>query len=465
MTISARGSQQKGETIVKLAALRSVQSKLTIAFFASAALLLGSCGGGGAASQAESVGIVEILPATGTIYAGVPTTINVIGGRKPYLVVSDQFTVLPINFTLTSNSFTIIANNPGVTDIGQGPGQVPSRTVNVTVRDGAGSTAAAKYDVAQNFFTGYGESYTSTCPGTGTVAAQACSGQDSVVRLDPISQGTLYGNRVLQLDKIRGDFHFVQEPPGATPQIVDTIQVTTDHEGIAFARIRVNVNAPTQIASYRLTDVATKTSIEILLVITQEAPIDQITLVPSSVTFSSGPASQCGSGQAQVFVFDGAPPYTVTTTPPVLAAPQVVQNSGDSFVVAMPSGLTAAQCPQNPAVFVTDSRGQRAQLTVTTGAGSTPAVAINVVPGSFGPLTCALNSESGAIVGGVGPLSAVSNHPRVSAIISGNIITVSRAPNGDLTPPAPYPATAIIAITDGATIFSLPVTGIAPTCP
>ncbi len=68
----------------------------------------------------------------------------------------------------------------------------------------------------------------------------------------PISQGTLYGNREFQLDRVRGDYSFVPEPPGDTPQLVNQIRVRTDHTGRAFVRIRMGISAPTQIASYRL---------------------------------------------------------------------------------------------------------------------------------------------------------------------------------------------------------------------
>ena len=457
MTISARGPQQIGDTIVKLAALRSIHSKISIALIASISLLLGSCGGGGAATDPLSTGQLQILPATGTIYAGVPYTINIAGGRKPYLIVSDQFTLLPVNFTLNGNTFQMIANNPGVIDIGQQPGQLPTRTVNMQVRDSANSSVTAKYDVAQNFFTGYGQSYTNTCK----AGTQACSGQDSIVNLTPVSQGTLYGNRTVRFDKIRGDYHWVQEPPGAAPQIVDSITLNTDHDGRAILRLRVNVNAPTQLATYRITDVATQTSIDVVFIITQVDPIDAITLLPDTVTFTGGPSTQCGSGQATVYVFGGAPPYTVTTTSPVIAFPQVVQNSGDSFVVGIPQNLT--NCPQSPQVFVTDTRGRVAVLTVTTGPGTTIAPDITVVPNPIPALTCALNSVSAGIVGGNGPLSAISSHPRVSAIISGNIITVTRAPSGDGA--VVYPASAAITITDGTKLYQLNITAVSPNCP
>ena len=114
-------------------------------------------------------------------------------------------------------------------------------------------------------------------------------------------------------------------------------------------------------------------------------------------------------------------------------------------------------------MIVTDSRGRRALLDVSSAPGSTTPPAILVVPNPISGLTCTSNSQSAGIIGGFGPLSAISSHPRLTAIISGNIITVTRAPNGDGA--TVFPVTATITITDGNSLYTLNVTGIAANCP
>ncbi len=106
----------KGESIVNFEPLRRLQSKLSVAFIAAAALVLASCGGGGATSSPNTVGDLQLLPGAGSIYAGVPTTFNIVGGRAPYLVTSSEPTLIEVGFTTSSNSFTIVARNPGVID-------------------------------------------------------------------------------------------------------------------------------------------------------------------------------------------------------------------------------------------------------------------------------------------------------------------------------------------------------------
>ena len=241
--------------------LRRLQSKLSVAFIAAAALVLASCGGGGATSSPGTVGDLALLPGSGSIYAGVPYTFNIAGGRPPFLVTSSEPTLVELNFTTSDRQFTFVARNPGVIDVGLDPDAVPSRSVNIQVRDSAGvqTFISNTYNVLQNFFTGYSVFYSNTCAvatGTGP-AIQACSGTDTLVGFTPVSQGTLYGNREFQLDRIRGDFSFVPEPPGTAPQLVNTLRVRTDQTGTAFARLRVGIGAPTQLASYRITDIAT----------------------------------------------------------------------------------------------------------------------------------------------------------------------------------------------------------------
>ena len=113
------------------------------ALLGSMTALLVSCGGGGTQGGAPTAaGTLSILPSTGSLYANVPYTFNIAGGRAPYLVVSNEQTLLALNFTTTNNTFTAVPNQPGVVDLGQDPNQVPSRKVTVTVRDSAGTEIA-----------------------------------------------------------------------------------------------------------------------------------------------------------------------------------------------------------------------------------------------------------------------------------------------------------------------------------
>jgi hypothetical protein len=447
-------------------ALRSLQSKLFLAFVAAAALLLGSCGGGGASvSPTTAGGALQILPGSGSLYAGVPYTFNVVGGRAPYLITADEPTLLALNFTLTGNQFTVVPNNPGVIDIGLDPNAVPQRTVNIQVRDSSTLSITASYKVLQNFFTGYGQSFSSLCATTGTTAPQACSGLDSVVTFVPVSQGVLYGNRVFQFDKVRGDFQFVQEPITNTPQLLDQIRTTTDQTGTARVRIRVVNNAPTQFASFKMTDIATGVTKDVVFTIVQQLPTGTITVLPGGTITFTGTNGQCGYGSSDQLIYDGAPPYVLT--PPAASSISVtpttvnpLTSGSNKFTVSIPPGLPVNNCPSGT-IVINDSQGRRATITVSSVTGGTaPPIAVAPLPITI--LSCTSNSATAAVIGGAGPLQVISSHPRVFAAITGNILSVTRAGSGDGA--TIYPPTGTLVITDGTTLFNATV-NVPANCP
>jgi hypothetical protein len=59
-------------------------------------------------------------------------------------------------------------------------------------------------------------------------------------------------------------------------------------------------------------------------------------------------------------------------------------------------------------------------------------------------------------VGGSGTYSAASTHPRVTAVVVGNRVDITRlAPD---PPASTFPTTAVVTVTDGATIKDVTVT-------
>jgi hypothetical protein len=441
--------------------LRRLQSKLSVAFIAAAALVLTSCGGGGATSSPNNVGSLQLLPGTASIYAGVPVTLNIVGGRAPYLVTSSEPTLVQLNFTTSSNSFTFIAQNPGVVDVGLDPDEVPRRTVNIEVRDSNGASVSNAYNVLQNFFTGYRESYASTC-GTGSgggTAPQACSGTDTIISLIPVSNGSLYGDREFQFDKVRGDFQFVVENPAVTPQLVNQIRVRTDQTGKAIVRMRVANNAPTQLATYKITDIATGVTTDAVVLIVQQPVVDTISLVPDTLSFTGSLSTRCGFGSSDVIVFGGTPPYSLTTTSGLSVTPTTVDTAGGSFSVTVPN--TLPPCPSNASVIVADSRGAIGTLTVEILAGTGTPAALTVSPTSVSSLACG-TSVPITTLSGVGTVSATSSHPRITAVSSGTAVTLTRLTGDGATL---YPTSATITLTDGATIVSVTVTATPANCP
>ena len=346
------------------------------------ALLLGSCGGGGAAGTNEG-GNLLILPLTGTFFAGVPSTMTIQGGRRPYRLTSSEPGILPVPNTLDANTFTVIPNNPGVIDSGVAVNELPVRTVIVSVTDQTNGFNTATIQVAQNFLTGYGVRYLSNCPSQRAAAAapQACAGGETAIQVEANFTGALIGNRTYRLDILRGPYSWVFSPGGAI--VGNSITVVTDHQGKTNAVFRVNGNVATQIGIFRITDVATGVSTEQVFVIQGTDITSTLTLVPNEFTFTGADNTRCGTGSATFLAFDGTPPYrAVSSFASVEVTPSSTSSQPGQFLLSV---TDAGTCLENATIVVTDANNARGTVTVTTTAGSAdpPPAALRVVPSSL----------------------------------------------------------------------------------
>lgn len=445
---------------MKFHSLRSILAGLTTL---GAALLLAACGGSGAGGNPNQGGQVTISPATGFFYAGVPATITVGGGRKPYSITSSEPGILPVPDIINTNSFQVIPNNPGVVDITTDPNVLPSRSINVTARDTTGQVVTAIISVGRNFLTGYGLILSPvTCPTpvtAGAVAPAACAGGTTAARMAATFNGALSGNRLFRYVVISGQYTLKDPETGLTCTGTPcSITLRSDHEGNVLGFIVVPPGVPTQLAVIRVIDVETGVYADQVFTITAGAANQgRLVTIPTDVTFTGPTSLVCGTGSADILIFDGTPPYTALATNPNI----IIANSPSS---TQPGRITIQAI--NPSVCLTatvvisDSTGARASVTVTTETGTvTPPAppALTVSPTSI-TITCG-QSGSVSVVGGTGNYSVNSTDARVTATASGNTLSVTRG--GVLPalggPPAPTFVTTV-SVTDGTTIKTLDVT-------
>lgn len=451
---------------MNLDAFRRMSSRVLFAALAVvSSVILGSCGGGGAKSTPELNGSLRLIPAAATVYAGVPYTFQIAGGRPPYILGSSEPVLLPLPARIESSSFQVVANNTGVVDTGLDANALQGRTVVITVRDSLGQEFSTSPSngifVAQNFLTGYGITFTSNCSG-----GQACSGSDSIVRMFATFNGLLFRNRPVRFCVVRGSFSFISpEIPSNQPAIGQNCYDTvTDESGTAIARIRVPADATTQLATLRLIDVATGVYVDEVFTITQGSISGQLTVLPNSFTFTGPRVGVCGTGSADFIVFDGDPPYTaVSSNPNISVTPSSSGSNPARFTI---TAFNPNACVDTT-VIVTDRENRRATVTVKTEEGSATLPPLAVSPTSVSLNDTCGFSTSVTAVGGVGPLSVNSTHPRVSAILSGNTVTITRLTPDPTSPPGPsfYPTTATVTVTDGATIQSVTVNNVRQFCP
>ena len=443
-------------------------------------LLLGSCGGGGAGSStsvggASNGGAISIFPDNATFYAGVPSRITVSGGRTPYSLSSSEPTILDVPATFSGHDIDLIPANPGVVDSGLAPGALQIRTVTITARDSTGTFARASIAVAQNFLTGYGLSLSpSNCPSTSsgsgatatTTPTSACAGGDTIVRLAAVFNGTLYGDQPFRLDvasfTAAGVPYFQFKDP-LTGALTNTVTTVSDHSGVVTVQITVPANSPTQVALIRVTHLPDGVYTNQAFTIQGVPSTTALTAIPSTVTITGALTTSCGTGSFDTLIFDGLPPYTATSTNSnITVTPSTSSTNPGRFTITANNPTLCGTF----SVVIQDSVGRRATVTVITAAGTiapTPPPTFAVSPATL-TLACS-TSGSVSAVGGSGSYSVTSTHPRVTAIVSGNTVTITRLSDAPLTvPPTAYPTTATVTVSDGTSLKDVTVT-VPASCP
>lgn len=432
-----------------------LQSVIQYTLALAASFLLAACGGGGASVNPNSGGPIQIFPDGAVIYAGVKTTMTVVGGQPPYALTSSEPGVLPVPATIGGNSFDVVPNNPSGLDAPPSPGVLPVRTLTVFVHDKTGQNASTLVHVAQNFVTGYGLIFgLTTCPpptGT-TTSVTPCAGGDTAVSFNAAFNGSLHGNQPFHLDVVRGQFAFF-DPISSTNTVSTSIVANSDHNGVVNAIIRVPAGVPSQLADVRITD-STGASTDLVFSIIGTNSTLTLTAIPSAITFTGALSTQCGTGSADVFIFDGAPPYSALSSNPNVAVAAVTAGTQPGrFTI---SALNPNVCLSSVPVIFLDSLGNRTTVTVTTAAGSTvvpPPTPITAAPAAIS-LGCGVTG-SVAVVGGSPPYSATTSSPGVSAQVSGNTLSIKRN-TGD--PAGGYGTTFTVSVTDGSSVAVVTVT-------
>jgi len=406
------------------------------AFALLAALVLASCGGGGAQTNPNQGGDVSIVPDGATFYAGAVGIITVSGGRAPYSLTSSDPGVLPVPAILNGHSFEVVPNNPGVIDTGLPPGSVPIHTVNVIARDSLGLTKSAAIHVAQNFLTGYNVFFTpSNC------TAQTCAGGETVVTFDTVTNGQLYGLRPFRVEITRGGC--LLENPLGSNTLSTTFETASDHEGKVTAVIRCPAGSPSGVGLLRLVDIGSGASTLVAFTTSDQAPASTLEAIPDTITFTGPDSATCGTGTADFFVFGGATPYAATSSKASITVTPSSDSQPGKFTV---SAGNPAKC-EEASILVTDARLAHITVSVKTevGSGTPPPPPLRVTPTSL-TLQC---GQSGSVTatGGTGTYNASSPDPEITTSVAGNIITISR--NG--VPPATLPNhNSQVTVTDGS---------------
>lgn len=425
--------------------LKAYWLRPVIALFALAGLLaLGGCGGGSGAPnnpfapQPVTPGPLFLLPPAMTVYSHTPATLQASGGAPPYQAFSSNSSVLPVTQIVNGATVVLLPNDVAA-----------DTTVTITVQDAIGQTATSTITVrgAPIFNT------LTITPARAACGSNAvCSGDTATATVTVTNNGGGgISGRPVKFDVVSGAFFILSNNP-AQP-LVSTLTVTSDAAGKATVVLQAAVNAPTQPAILRATEVTSGNSVNGVFTIVQQTDGSAIlSVVPDTATISGADTLTCSSGfRVDFYIYGGTPPYNVASTFPSGATllNSVVTQSGGFFGV-----VTNGSCV-NPLVFsIVDSVGRQTTAKLINQPGTTPPptpptpVALVVTPTTLTPgTTCVGKTFQFLVTGGAVPYSAtaLTNPPQlvpvVTSIAGSGIVSVSAITG-------PFPSTTTIVIID-----------------
>lgn len=383
------------------------------------ALALSACGGGSGAPSVvlnpvpPVVPALVVLPSSLTVFTGIPSVLTISGGVPPYRAFSSNATVLPVSQTVAGTSVVLLASD------------VASDTATaITIQDSADKTVQAAVTVRPatlfNTFT-----VTPNRPECG--ASAICSGQTgtaSIVVQAP-GGGTAPG-RQIRFDVVSGPFGIVTNNPGQPTAA--TLTVVSDAAGVAQVIIQANVDAPTQPAQLRATDLSSgqqRTAQFLIIQNTNGSTI--LTIIPPTATVTSPFKGECSAGaRVDYFIYGGTPPYRVTSSFPDAAAivNSTVLASGGFF-----EAVTNGTCVSSLTFSVLDATGRQTTATFNNVEGSAarpvapPLKAISVTPSNVPATACTGKTFQFLVVGGEAPYTVVVNP-------QGALVTLSPGTSG-----------------------------------
>ncbi len=382
-----------------------------------------------------------VLPANSIVFSGVPTALSVTGGVKPYRAFSSNAAVLPVTQNVAGDTIALL------------PGSVAADTsVTVTVQDSGNATVSATVTVRAATLL---NTLTITPNATDCGENAICSGQTgtATVQLQLPGGGPAAGRQV-RFDVVAGPYGIVTNGAPPTQATVPSLVVVSDAGGNAQVIIRANVDAPTQPAQIRVTDLTSGQQITGSFLIQQRTDgATLLTVVPSEANITGAFTDECSTGfRVDYFIYGGTPPYRITQTFPTAAIliNSTVNASGGFFSVQ-----TNGTCVNPEQFSIVDATGRQITATLNNVPGTVarPVVVppdLVVIPGDL---------SAGCSAGGTSSIGGQQIPPSFwtfTYVISGGTapynVSIAARPADDTT--ILTPSTGFVPVSGGSIVVS-----------
>ena len=420
------------------AARRLADSLMVLCLF-----VLAACSGA-VSGPATTTGTLAISPTSAVAYSGVPATFVVTGGTAPYFVSTSNGVALPVPSDPVNYNKVIVV--PG--DVGTDTG------VTLSVTDALHSTTVSSAVTVKPQTISNVVTVTPNPSQPASCGAAICAGGDATVSVRLSQAGVPLAGRLVRFNVVSGPVGIITSANGSTETLAPTAEATTDATGTATIRVRAGNTSIPQTALLDATDEVSGATVRTGIAVSPSANVP-LTASPTTIAFQGSTANTCASGtSADVIIFGGLPPYSVSQPAGFIVSPTIVTSNPGRFTVT-----ATGTCSAGSAIGIVDTTGASTTVTATNTLSQTPPVVtppFAVAPGTVTLGTCTQRA-SVALAGGTGSYYAAGGSDLIAVDVLGQTAQIYRRSGTTASATASTPQTVDAGFSDGQSTASVKV--------
>ena len=270
-------------------------------------LTLAGCGGS-KSTPAAATTTLSALPATFSAFGNTLNIVTITGGTGPYTVRSSDANTIVVPAQVTGPTIPITPKNV-----------LANTVVTLTVTDSVAATSTVTVTVVPATIT---SPLIALTPATGSVCAPEnnaaitvatlCAGETasaSVFLKD--ANGAVLANRDVRFEVLTFGGSVAPKPDSSA--FARLVTVTTDATGKATVALKADVEATSEAAFLRATDVVGTHRVDTwFTVLKQTSGVSDLNLIPATGGFTAYYTNECPLIRREYGVNGGKPPYSIT---------------------------------------------------------------------------------------------------------------------------------------------------------
>lgn len=408
---------------------------------------LAGCGGSKSSSTTPTSTTLAASPATFNAFGNTVNVIGITGGVGPFKVTSSDPATVAVTSPVVGATFTITPKNV-----------LTNTVVNLTVTDSAGATSAVAVTVVPATIPA---GLIVVTPATGSVCAPEnnagvtvatlCQGEAATASVTlKDANGVALANRAVRFEALTIGATLAEKSDATVFARLTT--VNTDANGVAKVALKADVEATSEAAFLRATDMVSTHRVDTwITVLKQTDGVSALGAVPTTGGLVGYFTAECTPVVREYGIYGGKAPYSVTLpsgSTLILGAGGVEAAAGNGVTVASAGGrftvkqVASTSCATSSALItITDATGatNTATFTIATGSNTRPTTVtdLTVSPATLSlvadPVStyCATSSAQFAVAGGTAPYLASASIPQIATTLTnGNLINASFVSDG-----------------------------------